>query len=215
MEKIQLTNKFDRDDFEASIGENTTFWSYINSYRNALKILLEDFDKSGKDINKTAFPILFMTRHCIELGLKDNIRYFSKYSKKDDYTNSDSHNLKNLLGGFKLHIDETINQLKSENSITIDQDDKIEFDKYYLEVEKLINIFDHLDKGSFSFRYPIDTKKQKVFDENEKINVFDVVNLFEKSMILIEYTADLLGKYTDFNDELNQEYEEIMRDNII
>ena len=86
------------------------------------------------------------------LGFKSNIRYFSKYSQKDNSTKKAGHHLEGLFNDFKLHVRETIKVLKTNYGIEIDKEDIKDFEKYCKDVEKLTNIFHSLDKSSDSFR---------------------------------------------------------------
>jgi hypothetical protein len=187
------------------------FGSYLSSYDNAFKALIENVDKSGFHVDYLAYPILFTARHALELGFKSNIRYFAKYSKKTDFTNSDSHILKDLFDGFKLHIRESIKNLKEKYDIEIDKDDIKEFEKYRKIVDGLVDRFEILDRGSFCFRYPVDKENKRVFQPTDTVNILDIKDLFEKTMTLLYYTADLFSKYTDYADYIEKIYEDEMR----
>ena len=197
--------------FEAHIGHNLHFWNYINSYQTAFNVLVENVETTGLPVDRFAYPMLFIVRHCLELGFKANIRYFKKYSLKTEFTNSDSHNLKDLFQGFKLHIGATISNLKSNHEIEVGPEDLREYDNYSKEVEKLTTQFDILDRGSMSFRYPVGKENDKVFGNDEKINILDIKEAFDKSMILLHHTSDVFSKYTDYTDMIEEYYEEEMR----
>ena len=87
----------------------------------------------------------------MELGFKSNIRYFSKYSQKDNSTKKAGHYLEGLFNDFKLHVRETIRVLKTNYGIEIDKEDIKDFEMYCKDVEKLTNIFHSLDKSSALF----------------------------------------------------------------
>ncbi len=200
-----------RAKFEAYIGRYLNFWSYLNAYQTAFNGLVDDVDQNRISIDTVAYPMLFMARHSLELGFKANIRYFEKYSERKDFTNSDSHNLKDLFNGFKLHINATVKALKVKHDIDVEEGDMKEFDNYCAEVEKLTVQFDILDRGSYIFRYPVDKKNNVVFEYSDTINLLDIKEVFDKSMILLRYTADVFAKYTDYVDYIESMYEEEMR----
>lgn len=148
----------------------------------------------------------------MELGFKTNIRYFSKYSVKDDFTMAGTHDLENLFRAFKLHVNETFINLKNKYDIEVEKDNKKSFKELCNEVDKLNNIFHKLDKNSDAFRYPIDKKQNPSFKKGERINIIDVAELLEKSMSMFLHTADVFSKYTDYADQIENYYTEIMRE---
>jgi hypothetical protein len=204
-------NKFTRYQFNAYLGHYLSFANYFGSYERAFEALMEKVYQSGNHVDLLAYPILFMARHCMELGFKTNIRYFLKYSEKDDFKKGGTHDLEKLFGAFKFHIAESINNLKSKYGIEVEKVDIEEFNKYCEEVNKLTNIFQLLDKKSDSFRYPVDKDNNNSFDQNETINLLDVRDLYHKTSILLTHTADVFRKYTDYADKIENMYEQEMR----
>jgi hypothetical protein len=200
-----------RAKFEAYIGRYLSFWSYLNSYQTAFDALMEDVNQNRASVDPVAYPMLFIARHSLELGFKANIRYFQRYSERKDFTNSDSHNLKDLFNGFKIHIYATVKNLRAKHDVDVEEDDMKEFDKYCAEVEKLTAQFDFLDRGSYSFRYPVDKNNNDVFEYSDTVNLLDIKEVFDKSMILLRYTADVFAKYTDYVDYIESMYEEEMK----
>jgi hypothetical protein len=197
--------------FKAYIGYYVNFWSYLNDYQNAFNVLVDSVDAGNSPIDTVAYPMLFIARHSLELGFKANIQYFKKYSEKKDYTNSDSHNLKDLFCGFKIHIDATVKNLKAKHDVEVEKADMKEFYKYCEDVEKLTLQFDVLDQGSYSFRYPVDKKSNVVFKHTDTVDLLDIKEVFDKSMILLRFTAAVFAKYTDYVDYMENMYEEEMR----
>ncbi|WP_143103989.1 hypothetical protein [Thermoflavifilum thermophilum] len=191
----------------------SSFWSYLESYKSAFEVLMDKVYQSGFHVDTLAIPILFIVRHCMELGFKANIRYFIKYSEKNDFKEARTHNLEKLYVAFKQHILDTIKNLKDKYRIEVEKTDIEELNKYFDEVNKLINTFYLLDKNSYGFRYPFVKKNNILIDDKETINLLDVKDLFEKSMLLLTHTADVFAKYTDFADEIETMYEEEMRAN--
>lgn len=206
-------NKRTRHQFNAYIGHYLSFNDYLNSYENAFNALMEKVYLSKYHIDHLAYPILFIARHCMELGFKTNIRYFQKYSEKDDFTKAGTHDLEKLFGAFKLHITGTIKKLKAKYGVEVEKIDIDEFDKYCEEVNKLTAVFHLFDKNSDSFRYPVNKENDKSFELQDTINLLDVKELYEKSMVLFKHTADVFSKYTDFVDEIESIYEQEMRAN--
>jgi len=198
--------------FTAYIDFYQSFSAYLGQYKRSFDILIENVYESGHHVDHLAYPILFLARHCMELGLKTNIRYFSKYSEKDDYVKVGTHDLDRLFTAFKDHIKTTIKNLKDKHGITVGEEDKKGFEELVLEVEKLNNVFHLLDRNSDAFRYPVDKEQNPSFKKGERINILDVAELLEKSMILFTHTADVFSKYTDYADEIEQYYEDLLRE---
>lgn len=197
-----------KDKFEANIGSYLDFWSYLQTYNNAFNILIEDIEKNKLHVDRIAYPTLYIARHCLELGFKANIRYFQKYSEKSDFINSDSHNLKDLLSGFYLHVTVTIQNLKIKYQTEVDSEDIKEFNEYYNAIKKFTFQLDIIDRGSFSFRYPLDKNNNQVFSHKDKINMLDVKEALEKAMTLLKYTSSVFSKYTDYVDMIEKMYQD-------
>lgn len=208
---MEETEKYRRARYEAFIGLYPDFWSYLRSYHNAFKALVQNLDDRRANVDSIAFPLLFLARHCMELGFKANIRYFQKYSRISDHTRSKSHDLKLLFSAFKLHMNNTIEKLEAEFGSKVNPEDIRSFNEYCQEVEILNDQFHLLDKGSYSFRYPVDNDGKPVFEPDETINIVDVINLFNKTMTLLYHTSDVFSKYTDYSDSIQQMYEDEMR----
>ncbi|WP_185116315.1 hypothetical protein [Chryseobacterium arthrosphaerae] len=211
MTQIERNNRTEHQ-FNAFIDQYLSFTSYLGSYKRSFDILLNNVVNTKSHVDHIAYPMLFIARHCLELGLKANIRYFSKYSEKDDYTNAGTHDLEKLFNAFKMHVEKTIENLKSKHNIDVEDEDKKSFKQLCDEVEKLNNTLHILDKNSDAFRYPIDKKQNPSFKNNDRINLIDVAELLEKSMTLFLYTADVFAKYTDYVDGIESFYEDIMRE---
>lgn len=199
---------------EANLGLSSSFFDYINSYHRAFQVITEHIKQSGDHIDSLAYPCLFLVRHSLELGFKVNIKFFSKYSNKTNHTNSGSHNLNELFNAFILHLNSAISNLQTDYSIIIDQKDLLDFNLYSKDVHKLVNTFDLLDKTSESFRYPFNKKKRPVFNSNTKVNLIEVEELFNKSMVLLRFTSSVIGQYTQEIDYINEVFENELNNSI-
>lgn len=205
-------NKKTENQFNAYIDYYLSFPSYLGSYKRSFDILVQNVKQTNSHVDHIAYPILFLARHCMELGLKANIRYFAEYSEKDDYTIAGTHDLEKLFQAFKMHVEKTFENLKYKYGISVEKSDKKSFRDLCDEVEKLNIIFHKLDKNSDAFRYPVDKEQNPSFSQGERINVLDVAELLEKSMTLFIHTADVFSKYTNYVDEIESYYERLMRE---
>jgi hypothetical protein len=204
-------SEYPRHQFNAYLGFYPSFWAYLKSYKMAFETLMDKVQETGLHVDNLAFPILFIARHSIELGFKANIRYFMEYSNKNDYKKAGTHDLEKLFPAFKLHVYATIVNLKEQYNIEVIKDDIDSFNEFAKEVDKLTNIFHVLDKCSDSFRYPVDKENNKSFEERTTINLIDVKELYEKSMVLLTHTSDVFTKYTDYAKEIDSLYAEELR----
>lgn len=211
MTKIER-NKWTEHQFNAYVDYYLSFPSYLESYKRSFDILIKDVLATKSHVDYIAYPILFLARHCMELGLKTNVRYFAKYSGKDDYVKAGTHDLENLFKSFKMHLERTFENLKEKYGIEVEKEDKKSFKDLCNEVEKLNSTFHAIDKNSDAFRYPIDKGQNPSFKKGERINIIDVAELLEKSMTLFVHTADVFAKYTDYADEIERYYEGLMRE---
>jgi len=209
--EIDTKDNATRVKFEAFLGNYMNFGSYLSSYENAFNTLIDSVNKSAFHVDYLAYPILFSARHALELGFKANIRYFSKYSEKKDFTNSDSHILIDLFNGFKLHVRESIRMLNEKYEIVVEEEDIKEFESYCDTVDDLVDRFEILDRGSFSFRYPVDKKNKRVFHHTDRLNILDIKELFDNAMLLLHYTSSVFSKYTDYADYIEEIYDAEIR----
>lgn len=205
-------NKKTEHQFNAYIDYYLSFPNYLGSYKKSFDILIKDVLDTNSHVDYIAYPILFIARHCMELGLKTNIRYFAKYSGIDNYVVAGTHNLEGLFSAFKLHVEKTFENLKIKYGIVVEKQDKKAFRELCNEVEKLNTTFHAIDKNSDAFRYPIDKEQNPSFSKGDRISVIDVAELLEKSMTLFVSTADVFAKYTDYVDEIENYYNDLMRE---
>ncbi|MBU0967720.1 MAG: hypothetical protein KKA54_15215 [Proteobacteria bacterium] len=191
--------------FEAQIGFHISYGSYLSAYRRAVDILFEAIEARNSPVNTISYPLLFLVRHSLEIGYKLNINYLSRYSGLDDKVNWDKHYLIELHQAFKDHFMAVVKELGVDQKVVDD------FNSYYSKVEKLTRIFNVLDRGSYSFRYPVDTKQKEVFKHKDTINLLDVKDLYDKAMILLFHTPDVLSDATDYHDYMNEIMEQELR----
>lgn len=195
--------------YQANLGiGNPTFFKYMNMYNHAFDILYDSIDTGIHNADWISYPMLFLARHSLELGLKANIKYFAKYSNMDPLSYSNSHDLEGLFNQFKMSVNTAIGNIESTSGWKIDKEDNIAFRKYCNQLEILIKKFKTMDSKSFGFRYPIDKTGTPVFANVERINMIEVKEVLDSGMTLLNFTAYVFAKYTDYIDEM----ERIMRE---
>lgn len=182
------------------IGFRPAFARYFFTYEQAINALFAEIAANKTSPNQVSFPLLYLIRHCLELGYKANINYLVQYSDKDSMAGEKTHNLVALHAAFKEHFLTVAKKSHAEPAIE-------EFNKYCEKLERLLHIFELFDKKSDAFRYPINNKGKNHFEWNDKIDLLQVKTLFDEAMVLLSFTADVLAPYTDFVDSM-KEYEQ-------
>lgn len=206
---IIVNKKMKAEKYQANLGiGNPTFFKYMNMYNHAFDILYDSIDNGIHNADWISYPMLFLASHSLELGLKANIKYFAKYSNMDPLPHSHSHDLERLFNQFKVSVSTAIGNIESTSGWKIEKEDKKEFSKYCFQLEILIKKFKTLDLKSFGFRYPVDKTGMPVFEHVEPINMIEVKTILDSGMTLLNFTADVFAKYTDYIDEM----ERIMRE---
>lgn len=149
----------------------------------------------GDNINLIAHPILYLMRHSIELGLKENIRYLDKYSKLG-LRNFKTHSISDLFIEFEKHY------MKIANDLNFKEELSSEYDKYADGLRKLIL---KLGADDSSFRYIHSTEGSGIFNHDETINIYELKQEFDKTRILLTHIADVISPYTDYVDYIKQD----------
>lgn len=168
-------------------------WLYSEAYKTAASKLYEQFDGSAFYANMLVYPLVFLSRQFIELRLKELIAGLN-YTFEHNYKFLNEHSLLSLWRTYRNLVIQIGNNSAPEKDI-LDN------------TEKLIREFDSIDPGSFSFRYPVDTKAERNPSLNMKnmdlgnfmstmrklYNFFDAQS--EVIAVLIDYTDTLISKY--------------------
>ena len=141
-------------------------YSMILGYKEGADLMVDGaLNDDNSSIDSLAYPIIFCYRHYIELSLKQLINLYGKDVSDQKIWNT--HSLSRL---WKM-VKNVINEYGIEG---IDDSTSV--------VSNIIDNFENLDRGSFSFRYPVHKNgnpielKQEVFDLE---NLADVMNGFE------------------------------------
>lgn len=183
--------------FTAIVGQDQAWWSYYVHYKSAIDVLVKSIE-DGTPINTVSLPLLFLVRHCLEIGFKANIVKLvtisgDKLKMADKDVNT--HSLISLYDIFQTHLKII------RKSLIIDIKTSETIDNYLKEIEKLKDIFHNLDQGSYNFRYPVDKKGKQNFNWNEQINIADIIELFYKLQPFILFTDSVLSEYGAFHND--------------
>ena len=124
---------------------------YATGYKDAGDRLVELVLAELKGRDTLIYPIVFLYRQYIELRLKEIIKQGQVLLEKPEKTEK-THNLETLWTAAKKIIDQVFEH-------ETDSSDSLKY------AEHVINEFSKIDRRSYSFRYPIDTKGQPNLDE--------------------------------------------------
>nr|WP_299201329.1 hypothetical protein [uncultured Brumimicrobium sp.] len=175
--------------FESYIGWNQNCWRYYVQYKEAVDKLV-GLVESGTPIDTVSLPLLFLTRHSLELGLKANILRFEGVNadvEKIKLSGSKAHSVEYLFEQFKKHLKVFLKK-------KVSQETRNKIAEYQKEFESLKKILHDLDKGSFNFRYPFNTSKVSNFEWNDKIQVADIIDMYYKIQPFLLFTENVLIK---------------------
>ena len=174
--------------FNSYLGYNRDWWNYYGQYKNAIDELINGIEKNIP-IDTISLPLLFMIRHSLEIGLKANILQLEKVNitvKKIELSGSKYHSIERLYNKLEEHLTSINDKFKIRKSILV------EINNYLKRFEPLKNKLHKLDKGSFNFRYPVDTKGNFNFNWDKEENLAEIINLFYDIQPFIIFTNRVL-----------------------
>ncbi len=186
--------KIELEALNANVGRSYCDMNLVGQYGNAIDILINNVIEKKYRVDLISHPLLYLMRHSIELYLKENIRYLSKYSLLELNKKIMSiHSLHKLFNEFEQHFNKIDNDLNFKNEIIE------EYKKYANDLNEVIKI---LGDDWSSFRYVYSTKGKKIFEYNKVVNIYELKKKFDESRIFLTHTADAISPYTDYVDYL-------------
>jgi hypothetical protein len=161
---------------------------YNEGYKTAARELSTDYEKRDtKEKDTLVFPIIFLYRQYIELTLKDLIR-------ETDLKLNFQRNDKILENHALLPLwDEAIKQYEehiSVNNITL------VFTPTIKKERSIVNQFNQIDGGSFSFRYATDKQGNDYLNNIDYISVNNFKSQIETVVVYLEKMIETLCDYT-------------------
>lgn len=200
-------NRIERERYIARVGFYSSDISIWGQYDTLFEFVFEEFPKTQRQFEEIALPLLSVLSHGIELGLKENIKYFRKYHQSEHLTKFDnwqqlikSHELESLSEEFKIGYN------KLHKRVSASEEDKLEFNKYFRSLEDLINI---LNRDTETYRYSVKLDKhgeaaKPSINHDVKIDFIKIKELFDLVKILLLHVSDSLAIYTDYIDYVNE-----------
>lgn len=155
---------------------------YGSQYATAFEVLY----KSNTPVDTIALPLLYNLRHYLELMLKYNIQYLEEFSSSKRKLVKINHKLMPLLDLFEHYWE----QVKLRYCI---QTNDVELTS---SLNELVKKLDKVDENAMSFRYSHDRKDLKLFEWKDKVDIYELYNLYERAKIMLNYTVDVFDDST-------------------
>ena len=172
--------------FQSHVGFDQTWGSYFAQYNAAVDNLVEAVQTGAVKIDQVSLPMIFLIRHVLELGLKNNVAQLEKINGKEGKLRP-THNLEALITAFNLELSKILdNNSISETTLS-------EITKYRSKLAELGDTIHNLDRGSDAFRYPVDKNNAIDFDWNKTIAVDDILHLFFELRSFFAFTIAVLA----------------------
>ena len=172
----------DRGWHVACLGWSSDQWyGFIEGYRRAFEILLQHVLDGGREQDKLVYPIVFVSRHYLEVRLKHLLLSASRLLDRD-YSLSTRHDLMKTWQPLRILIEEIF-----------EGQDQGELDA----VEGVLKEFDAKDSSSMVFRYPIDTKGQPHHDSKWSLALPTFGQTMEKIASFLDCCAMAIEQYEE------------------
>lgn len=188
------------------LGGYKGFFYYMHTYDNTIKILTEKIEEKNHTADDVLFPFLFLVRHSLELGYKANLIHFNEFLGTEFDLTKSNHNLELLHIEFTKTISKVDNNLNDEYGIQFTEDDENSFNNYFNEVDKLKNIYKEIDSSAMAFRYPVDKKNNKFFNDSDQLDLRPIIDLYKKSIIFLTHTQDVYERYFECARDMERDF---------
>lgn len=192
IDKVEQSKRFSHVGMHSNTND-----TYATQYKEAFNTLYE----SSKAVDTIALPMMFLMRHYLELILKSNIMYFSKFSESNSMLKNikSEHKLKSLANAFQEHWNLVVKKYKL----------KIDDKKYIESFKTFIELMDQLDKYSMSFRYSHDKDDEKHFEWGETLDIYSIKKALDNVLPFVQHSSDVFYEQVEQYIELEKE---MMRD---
>jgi hypothetical protein len=170
-------------------------WRYYGEYKYYIDFTFREL--KGGEITSISLPLAFCIRHTLELGYKMNLIELEKASGQKatiKYQGKSAHKIDDLHREFESQMDTIFKKYSIDNEI------KKQFRLLNEDLKKLKTQMHKLDELSYSFRYPVKNDgvapnfaKQSNFSKNQSINFKEIKTLYDKSILLLTYTTDVIA----------------------
>lgn len=184
-ERLFVPGSPGRDADVASSGLDERMYWMKEAFKEAADLLAIQAEESHNEQNKFVWPVVFCYRQYIELALKEVIAKHGGQVEPEIEPNWKSHKLGELWTHCKSIMQETLFEM------TVDDIPGVR------ALEGLINEFQGVDAGSYSFRYPTDTNGKLVEFPFESIDLANLKRVMEGIYTFFDCNKEVLGMHFD------------------
>lgn len=171
----------------ACLGWSANQWyGYTEGYRRAAEILVQHVIECGREHDKLVYPIVFSSRHYLEIKLKFLLLSASRLVDREASISS-NHSL--------MHTWRALRPLLGEIFAGHDQG---ELDA----VEAVLSEFDSRDGSSMAFRYPIDTRGESLQPTSSTIALQRFGKTMDGISAFLEACDTAIQQYADAEQEM-------------
>jgi hypothetical protein len=182
--------------YKIDLPSKAEWWRYYGEYKQFVDFTFREL--KGGEVSSISLPLAFCIRHTLELGYKMNLFELEKVSDlkaKIEYKGKQSHKIDDLHKEFEDQMNAIFKKFNIDRGIIR------EYNKLDKDLKKLKNQLHKLDELSYAFRYPVKNdgitlnfEKQADFTKNHSINFKDIKELYNRSIVLLTYTTDVLAE---------------------
>ena len=159
------------------------------AFKTSDDILVSQSEQDTQERRNLIWPIVFCYRQYIELALKDMIAMHGLQVQPQIKPNWIDHALLPLWKSYKKLIEATLIET------TVDELPEIN------SIEACIKEFDHVDVGSYAFRYPTDTQGKQTDIPMKSIDFWHIRNTMEGIYLYFDATESVLEQYFNRSSE--------------
>ena len=171
--------------------ETQTLGHIKTQYDDLIITLLHEIKSIELNTYDIYLPLLFLIRHSLELGYKDNIAEVqTKLTNSQIKKATQSHSLVSLNNIIEQFVVETRSTMTAK-----DDSIKNEIDRYLPIVKNLSSNLHAIDNASRSFRFPIDRDGNTIKIPLSKRILSESVDAFQKADSFISLSLSLLSFY--------------------
>ena len=142
---------------------------YAAGYKDAADALVEALAERKASLDSVVYPLVFLYRQALELNLKLILPLARRMAGAEAVADH-HHGLMPLWSALRQHLEQL--------------DPRVE-DKELPAIEDLIRQLDHVDPGSFAFRYPKTKKGEVSLPELRQINVRHLSEVMDSVFMLL------------------------------
>ncbi len=168
------------------------WYRFAYGYKVAAAKLVAHLTGHGMALESACRPILFLYRHSVELMLKALLIDLGELTDSPEAT-SDKHPLSPLWERVRERV---LAYDPRQDSPWLDR------------AEFLIAELDRLDRGSFSFRYPVGKNGLPLVAFGETISIEHFADVMQELWLVLDGTAAMLDEHIQLKRDMESEFED-------